>query len=148
MMGAMDWFKVIIVVQLFYAFAITLTAYAIPADAKPYVTGFSDVAESISLDDVASQVQESVEAQTNIPVVELGALVFFSGNIVIDLLLNFFFAIPQMLGMLVNGIMLLFSVDSYVFAVVQLFATTVVTVLYFVALLQLLVSVRSGQRIT
>lgn len=137
-------FVAVILVQLFYSFAITLLAYALPASAIHYVTGFSELSGG-DLGSVGSSVQASLDRQTNIPVIEIGALVFYSGNILLDLLLNFAFAIPQMLGMLVNGIMLLLNVDSYIFAVVQLFASVVVTVMYFIGLMNLLVSIRSGR---
>lgn len=138
-------FKTILVVQLFYSFCITLLIYAMPASAISYVTGFSDSSGQFSLETVSAEVQNSLESQTNIPVIELGAMVFYSGNIIIDLLLNFLFAIPQMLGMLINGIMLLINVDTYIFAVVEMFASVIISVLYLIGLMQLLVSVRSGR---
>lgn len=147
-MGMMNLFKTIILVQLFYAFAITMFTYSLPAESLNYVTGFSDITNSIDLETTSQQVQESITDQTNIPVVEIGALIFFSGNIIIDLLLNFAFAIPEMLGMLINGLMILINVDSDLFAIVQLFASVVVTVLYFIGIIQLLTSIRSGRSIT
>lgn len=144
----MDWFKVILVIQLFYAFVITGLVYVLPVDTLGYVGGFSDVANQVDLEGITSQVQDSLERQTNIPVVEIGALVFYSGNIIIDLMLNFAFALPQMLGMLVNGVMLLFNVDSYIFAIVQLFSSAVVTVMYFLGIIEILLSVRSGRSLS
>lgn len=138
-------FKIIIVIQLFYAFSITAISYSMPEDSLNYVTSFSDITNSISLESVSSDVQGSLERQTDIPVIELGALIFYSGNMLIDLLLNFAFAIPQMLGMLVNGIMILFNVDGYLFGLVELFSSVLFGVLYIVALIQLLVGVRSGR---
>lgn len=146
--GAMAMFKAVILVMLFYSFAITIIAYSLPADAKHYVTGFSDATSEISLESVSSEVQDSIQRQTNIPVIEVGALIFYSGNIIIDLLLNFAYAIPQMIGMLINGLMLLFGVDSYIFAVVEIFASVVITIMYFISIIQLLASIRSGQTIT
>lgn len=143
-MEAMDLFKAIILVQLFYSFSITGLAYTIPADAREYTDAFSQIADDISLSGVSTDIQNSLEKQTNIPVIELGALVFYSGNLLIDLLLNFAFAIPQMFGMLVNGIMMLISIDSYISTLIQLFATVVMTALYFIGIIQLLTSIRSG----
>lgn len=143
-MEIVDLFKIMIVVQLFYAFAITGLVYATPADAKQYVTSFSEVATTINLENVSSQVQTSLERQRSIPVIELGALVFYSGNIILDLFLNFFTAIPQMLGLLINGLQVLFSIDGYLFAMVEIFSSVIITVLYFLALIQLLLRVRSG----
>lgn len=145
MANIMDLFKVMLVVQLFYAFAITSLAYGMPEETRQYVTGFSDVSSTIDLESISGQVEESLESQLNIPVIELGALIFYSGNILIDLLLNFLFAIPQMIGMLINGLMLLINVDSYLFAVVELFASGVVVIMYFIGIIQLLTGIRSGR---
>jgi len=145
MVELMDSFKVIIIVMLFYSFAITTLAYVIPDGAKDYVKIYSDVAETISLNGTAAKVQDSITRQTNLPIIELGAMVFYSGNIVIDLMLNFAFAIPQMLGMFINGIFTLINLDSYLFAIVQLFASVAVLVWYFISLIQLLTGIRSGR---
>jgi len=143
----MNVFKVILIVQLFYAVAITFLVYSMPVDSLQYVTGFSDITGDISLEGVASDVQDSVQAQTEIPVVELGALVFYSGNILIDLLLNFTFAIPQMLIMVVNGVAMLFSIDSNLLNTLQLFISVLVVIMYSIGLIQLITGVRSGRLI-
>lgn len=143
--GLMKAFQVIIIIQLFFSFAITIFAYAMPDDTLVYVDSFSDVANDIDLDSVTTDLQDSVESTLNVPIIELGALVFYSGNILVDLLLNFAFAIPEMIGLIINGFMYLFNVDSYLFAIVELFVGAVVIALYFVGLLQLLGNIRSGR---
>lgn len=145
MSNIMDYFKVVIIIMLFYSFGITILSYALPSDSLTYVTGFSDLGESFDLETVGGDVQSSLESQTDIPVIELGALVFYSSNIILDLLLNFAFAIPQMFGLLINGISLLFNVDSQLFVVVQLFTSVTMIVLYFVGLIQLMTGIRSGR---
>lgn len=146
MSDIMTLFKTIILVQLFYAVAITGLVATIPDDAKSYVTGFSDIADSIDVDTVSEDVQDSLQRQQSIPVIELGALVFYSGNILIDLLLNFFFAIPQMLTMLVNGLMLLFTgVNVQAMGIIQLFLSVITVVMYVISIIQLTVGVRSGR---
>lgn len=140
----MTFFKIIIIVQLFYAFSITMLAYSMPTETISYVTGFS-ADDSWNLESVSGDIQGSVGDQLDIPVIELGALVFYSGNILIDLLLNFLYAVPQMIGMLINGFLILFNVDSYLFATIELFAGVVVTALYLIGLIELLINVRSGR---
>lgn len=142
MASAWDLFKVIIMVQLIYATSITLLAYGLPSESLTHVDIFSSLAEDIDLDGVSNNIQNNIEDQLDIPVVELGALVFYSGNILLDLMLNFFFAIPQMFGLIVNGFSLLFNIDVFVVATVQVFFTILVTVLYFIGLLQLLMNIR------
>lgn len=146
-MDVMNLFKAIILVQLFYAIAISIIAYSLPASALDYSTGFSDVGTAIDIEGVASDVQDSLETQTDIPVIELGALVFYSGNILIDLLINFVTAIPQMFMLLINGFMLLFGngLDGQIMFFIELFASVLITVLYFISLIQLLTGIRSGR---
>ena len=137
-------FKTVIIIQLFYAVAITMLAYAMPAASLNYVTSFSDLTDEISLESVGTDVQDSLEQQTNMPIIELGALVFYSGNILIDLLLNFVTALPQMFILLIQGIMSLISVDGFLMGQVQLFATVAISVFYLIAIIQILTNVRSG----
>lgn len=146
MMGADSiWkqFVITMVVMAFYSVGITLLAYSLPVESVVFVEfaqGFGSDLEEMSL-----EVQASLEQQTNIPLIDLGALIFYSSNILLDLLLNFAFAIPQMIALVFNGLSLLFNFDSYVVNVVQLFASVVVVFLYFIGLLSLLTSQRSGR---
>lgn len=143
----MNLFIGILTVQLFYAFAITAVTYNLPDDTLDYVTSFSDISEEISLESVGEQVQESVEQQTNIPVVELGALVFYSGNILIDLILNFAFAIPEMIALLITSFSVVFPMAASLAVLVQLFISTMFIVFYFIGIIQLLTGIRSGRLI-
>lgn len=142
---AMELFKIVILIQLFYAFAITILVNSMPADSLNYVTGFSDVASEINLETVSADVQGSLTSQTEIPVIDVGSLIFFSGNILLDLLLNFAFAIPQMIGLLISGLLMLINVDSDIYIVVELFTGVVVIVMYFIAIIQLIAGLRSGR---
>ena len=144
-MDTMSNFKTTLLIMLFYSVCITMLTHTMPADSLDYVTGFSDLSGNIDLETISGDVQDSLESQTNIPVIELGALVFYSGNILIDLLLNWAFAIPEMFGLLISGVMLLFSVDSGLAAMAQLFASACLIVFYFMSVIQLLAGIRSGR---
>lgn len=143
--STMELFKVTLLMMLFYSVSMNILVYSMPSDTLDYVTGFSDLLGSTDLESVSTTVQESVEQQTNLPVVELGALVFYSGNILIDLILNFAFAIPQMISLIITGLLMIFSIDAYIINYVQLFATVTVTVFYFIGVIQLLTGIRSGR---
>lgn len=145
-MGAIDYFKGTIIVMLFYSFCITMLAYAMPAEALQYNTMFSQSQEAtIDLDSISQQVEGSLQDQTNIPVIELGALVFYSGNILLDLLLNFAFALPQMFSLLINGFLAIFNIDSGIAVIIQGFASGAMLIVYFISLIQMLTNVRSGR---
>lgn len=141
----MTGFKIALIVMLFYSVSINMLSYTIPAGARDYVTMNSLTGGIVDVEDVGAQVEESVTRQTDIPVIEVGALVFYSGNILIDLLLNFAFAIPQMFGLILHGITLLINVNTYLWAQLEIFAAVLMLVLYMVGLIQLITGVRSGR---
>lgn len=139
-------FKTIILVQLFFSFAITGISYALPSDAVHYIDSASDLASRIDLENTGEQIEESLTKQTNIPVIELGALVFYSGNIIIDLLLNFIFAVPEMFALILNLFMLLFgNIDYYLTALVQIFISVTYYSLYLISAMQTITNIRSGR---
>ena len=139
-------FKVTIVVMLFYAVAITMLTYGLQGtDAVNHILPYQDLANDVDLEGTSSQIESSLTQQTEVPIIEVGALVFYSGNILVDLLLNFAYAIPQMLGLLVHGLTSLFNLDVQIYALVQIFASVLITSMYFIGLLQLLTGVRSGR---
>lgn len=145
-MGMMDLFKTVIIVMLFYSFSVTILTYSMPPDvlAAHRVKDFTDVGNSIDMQTVREQVQGSVSSQLNIPVLEMATLIFFSGNVIVDLLLNFFFAIPQMLGLIIHGFTDLFNLPGVFWVTIELLASVVITVLYFIGILQLVLGLRSG----
>lgn len=146
----MDYLKAIILVQLFFSFAITVIVYALPADLKVYVDPFSDVSGSIDMQGVANDLESNLQGQQNIPLIDVGALVFYSGNKLLDLILNFIFAVPEMIGLLIYGIVSLLGngVDSFIMATVQLFTFVTVSALYIVSAIQMLTEFRGRGAIT
>lgn len=149
MSDTMNLFKAMIVVQLFYAVSITMLSYgiqSIPSLAQDYTPMFDDIADRINMKTIADDVEGGLTNSINVPLIELGALVFYSGNILIDLLLNFLFAIPEMLAMLINGLTMLFNIPSIYWQTIQLFAMVIISVMYFLGLIGLLANLRSGAK--
>lgn len=147
-MGVMDWFKVIMIVQLFYAVAITIMVHTVPVDMLNYVTGYGDLADRISIAGTMEEFQSSVNSQTNMPLIEVGALVFYTGNILMDLLLNFAFAVPGMISLFLQGFMSIFGLNIHVGAALQTFIAGVVGIMYLMGIIQLITGIRSGRSIT
>jgi hypothetical protein len=140
-------FKVMLIVQLMFAVSIVMITRTMPDDAiaESYVDSFAGVADQINVEQVGEEVSSSLQEQTNIPLIELGALVFYSGNILIDLLLNFAFAIPEMIGLLIYGITQVFNLPTDLVVPIQGFASATILVLYFLAVVQILTGIRSGR---
>jgi len=130
-----------LMVMAFYSVAITLIAYAIPANSLNYVT--AQELSGFKYQDLGNQMEDSLGKQTNLPIIDLAALVFFSGNILMDLLVNFMYAIPQMLGLLVKIITAIFNFDSGIILIVETFTSIIITSLYVVGIIQMLVGIRS-----
>lgn len=143
-MGMLDLFKTVIMVMAFYSISITLLSYSMPANAINYVQDFTNVGNTINLEDMRGELQGGITSQLGIPVIEMGALIFYSGNIIVDLLLNFATAIPQMIGLLLNGIASLFNIEAGLWAQVELFAMVLTGIIYIIGLIQLVLSIRTG----
>lgn len=144
-MGMLSLLRTILIVSLFYSVSVTLLTYALSGVGSQYVTPYAEIAGNIDMENVRDEIQGGISSELNIPIVEMGALVFYSGNIIVDLMLNFFFAIPQMIGLLVHGFTVLFNMDTYVYAIIELFAGVMVTVLYFIGLIELVLGIRRGR---
>lgn len=145
MMDVLKALPVILLVMLFYSFGINLYVAMLPEDEINYVESFQTIVEDSNVQDIGTQLEDSLDRQRNIPLIELGALVFYSGNIILDLILNFVFAIPQMFSLLLNTFLLLFNVDTIVMNQLQLFATSAYLVIFVVGLLNFVAKIRSGQ---
>jgi hypothetical protein len=147
MADTMDFFKTIILVQIFFSAAMTILAYSLTGlGVSPnYISSYSELAGNINITNIQTDLESSLTQQQNIPVIEIGALIFYSGNILIDLLLNFFFAVPEMIGLLTNGISQLFSIDGQIWMQVQVFASVTIVALYVIGIIQLLTNVRAGR---
>jgi hypothetical protein len=147
-MDMIELLKLMLIVQVFFGFSITILVYVLtPFGVVTEMAAFNSYADRLPMQNITAKLEGSVQSQTNVPVVELGALVFYSGNIVIDLLLNFIFAVPEMITLVIAGIGLLVNVDPYMISVFKGFVGVLFTVLYFVAILQMITNIRSGGRV-
>lgn len=142
MVKKLDWFGDILIIQIIFAFAVTGIVYVLPTDAVNYVSDFQ-TDHSVDLESVTGEMQSSVDNQMNLPMIDLGALVFYSGNILIDLILRMLFAIPEMLSIIVGGIFTFIGVDAYIVAQMQLVIWACVSVYYVIWIIDLLMSIRS-----
>jgi hypothetical protein len=147
-METMEYFKTIVTIMLFYSFCINVITYAMPSDALQYVTSFSDLGNSITTSDITGEIEDSLSQQTNIPVIDVGSLVFYSGNFLLDLLLNFMFAIPEMIGLLVTAFCMLVNLDTSLAAYVSIFAAAITSALYLIGAIQFILGIRSGVHLT
>lgn len=143
-------FSLLLVVSLFYSVSINLYVYGLEQIGElTYINVFESYNADYDVSNVASQLEENVARQTGLPIVDVGALVFYSGNIILDLLLNFLYAIPSMITAFLNGISMLFGgrIDAVILAQLQLFQSAILTSLYILGTIKLILSIRSGRAI-
>lgn len=144
-MGVQNVFTIVILIQLFFSLGMTGISHYMPEDARNYIEPFKEFSDKTDFEDVQQKTQDNLEKQTNIPVIELGALVFYSGNLLLDFILNFAFAVPGMLTLLVKGVTTLVNVPQFAQVQLQLFVGVAVSVLYFISIIRFLVGIRSGR---
>ena len=139
----MDMLKVLLFVQAFYAFGITMIAYSIPPEALGYTTSVNGPS-GFDITTINGKLTTQLDSQKNTPLLDLGALLFYSGNMVIDLLLNFVTAIPQMILLLFQIIFGRFiGIDATLLANVEIFTGGIIAAIYVVNLIILLLNIRS-----
>ena len=74
-----------------------------------------------TMDTLGPKIESNLGSQLRLPLIDAAALVFYSGNLVVDLLMNFMTAIPQMFTLLVEGIFTLMPIDANLQKYVKLF---------------------------
>lgn len=144
MAGGLEAFKIMMTAQVFWAFVFTLMLYTVPTADQGQLAFITMSSGTTELSTISTQFEEAVTNQTNIPIVELGALLFYSGNIIIDLLLNFAFAIPEMFTMLLNILFLIMPMANSIELTVRLFFLAIIAVGYAIGILQFVTNLRSG----
>lgn len=146
-MSQFDYFAKALWVQLFYSFAMTILVYSmamfVPLNQVELFT--NNVGPGV--DDIAEDIEGSFENQFNIPVVDLGSLVFFSGNILADLILNFITAIPNMVNILISAFFLFIPVEAQLQTNIKIFIVVALTIGYMLGTLAFLANMRTGRAI-
>ena len=134
-MNAIDSLKIILVISLFFSFGINVINYTLPADAKNYILDSTAQANTYDMTDTKEQVEGSYnKIHTGIPLIDVaGSLVFFSGQIFLDLIMNFILAIPSLLTLIISNVF--FFVDSGIMKFVNIFIYAVFSVIYVINLI-------------
>jgi hypothetical protein len=144
----MKYFMVMIAVQLFFAASVTTLAYTLPSEMVHKVEILQSSNTNLNLDNLTTTLQSSVERQRSVPIIDMGALIFYSGNIVLDLIVNFVGAGPAMITMAFKLISLLFGgMDIYITSIIQGVITILMFAWYIISLLTMITNMRAGGKI-
>lgn len=154
----LNYFKVVLTVQFFYAVGISMLLCALTG-VSCSVTGFPPGASEAALNlfqnlpntnikELQQKTEGTLSNQTGFPQANIGSLVFFSGFVLVDLLANFVLAVPSMFSILLQVIFMFMPVDPFLQAQVVVFGTGIIALIYIVGLLSLFTSVSTGRTIS
>lgn len=143
-MGFFQYFISIVLLSAFYSFAITSIFHSIPAGDIPRIG--EDFNNSTALKDYGTTTQKfqtSLQTQKQFGFTDLGALAFFSGNILLDLSVNFFFAIPSMFSLFFTGLFYLFHIDVFLQTEILTWVKAILSIISTIFLLQFILGART-----
>jgi len=128
-------FTYLLITQMFWAFCVTVFVPLIPDVQQAQVIQFTDSQGVISFTTLSSTVQGAVNSQSTIPFLDLGTLIFYSTSILLNLVLNFITAIPQMILLLLVTLFQFLPFASSIQITVKEIFLVMVTVLYYLLLI-------------
>lgn len=128
-------FVYLLITQMFWAFCVTLFVPLIPDVQQQQVIMFTDSQGVISFGTLSSTVQGAVNDQSTIPFLDLGTLIFYSTSILLNLVLNFITAIPQMILLLLVTLFTFLPFTSSLQVSVKEIFLVMITVLYYLLLI-------------
>lgn len=131
-------------VMAVYSLMITLLINSVPSEDLTYIYELQSEPAFRNLDSISSEFQSNISNQRSFGVVEAGALALTSGNILIDLILNFFTAIPSMASIIVNGLLTFMNISQPLKTSLLTFITAIIGIIYLLGIILLLVNIRSG----
>lgn len=134
-----------IVLSLFYSVGVTLLAHSlspmVSSDEAVMLSRYTEQARD--LNEFQTLVNTNLSQQFDIPLVDLGALVFFSGNLVADLMYNFFFALPSLVTLIVNTLFVFIPADPFVVSSIKLTFGVFTAMMMMMTILSFILSMRS-----
>lgn len=139
-----DFVKIMLTIQIFWAFAVTGIVATLPADQVALVSVYTTQSGTVNIGTITSELNTGITNQFNIPLLDAGALIFYSGNIVLNLVLNFFTAIPQMFTLFISGIFLFIPIDATLQNSVKLFFGGIIFIYYMLGVLNFITATRSA----
>jgi len=139
-------FTALLLVQLFYALAVTLIVPTLPGISAYQVVAYTNSMGQTTISTAYAAVQGGVTNSQAIPLLAFGALIFYSAQIIINLMINFFTAIPQMITILFTTLfhLLPFANGAITTGFIAMFQV-IVSIIYFIAVLTFLMSIVSGR---
>jgi hypothetical protein len=137
-----DIFFAVILVQLIYSFGITISVHSLNG-MNVNLNSMVSLPNASSIVNTTQKFEEQLQRTRNIPLIDIGALVFYSGNAFIDLIGNFITAIPQMITFLLNVFIQFFPIEPTLAFYLKLFLEASLTIIYIWLLITFILSLFS-----
>jgi hypothetical protein len=145
MASGLQLFATFILVQFFYAAIVTFIIPTVPGVVENQIMTITSNGSIMSVAALSTQLQSGVTGQTGIPLLDFGALIFYTSNIILSLMLNFFTAIPQMLTILLTFGLMLIPIDPTLTGNIKVYFMAIVSIIYFIAIFTFIMGARSGR---
>jgi hypothetical protein len=142
-MGTVDVVVGIALLSIFYGLCVSIFLPYFPSVADGQLYIFTDGQGISKIATMQQGLQTGMQAQTQIPFTEFGSLIFFSSIGAFNLFMNILTAVPQMLTILVNGLMMVIHIPPAIFNVISIGFLGIFTVLFYLAMFVFLISSRS-----
>ena len=123
----------------------TTFAYTLPEDQIQFVSIYLDNPTAGVLRDISLDVEQNIGNQLSLPVLDTVTLIMFTGNILVDLILNFLTALPSMFILLIEGIALFVPIEATLLQTFEMLLWVTATVLYLIAITSTIANLRSSR---
>jgi len=136
-------FTYLLIVQMFYAFSITIFVPLLPDIQQQQVIMYTDEQGVLNFATLGSELEGTVSSQSTVPFLELGTLIFYSTNLIINLVLNFITAIPQMITLLLVTLFTFLPLDQTIQTSVKGIFIAMITIIYYLLLILYIMGART-----
>ncbi len=123
----------------------TTFAYTLPEDQIQFVSIYLDNPTAGVLRDISLDVEQNIGNQLSLPVLDTVTLIMFTGNILVDLILNFLTALPSMFILIIEGIALFVPIEATLLQTFEMLLWVTATVLYLIAITSTIANLRSSR---
>lgn len=151
-MGFFQYFTAIILLSAFYSFAITTIVYSLPPQDKNFIIQFNCEGQNDEeciykgirdYGETTREFQESLQTQKQFGIIDAGSLALFSGNMLLDLAVNFFFAVPNMFQLFFTGLFSFLHLNFYLQTEILIWIKAILAVVSSIFLFQFLLGART-----
>ena len=144
MASGLQLFTTLLLVSLFYSVAVTFIVPTLPNMGDNQVQMFVDNGQT-NIMTLSQTMQAGVTSTQNVPLLAAGALIFYSANIIVNLMLNFFTAIPQMITILFYAVATIIPGMSSQITAFAFYFQAIVTIIYILSILVFFMGAVTGR---